>query len=98
MNKKLLVLVGLIALGVGGVSTIALQSHAQKAPVQPTTTASAAAAPASTQENDATDADNVQNDPGGVEKPDATSTLKQGDTQEQGEGVTVNPNETEDGN
>ncbi len=36
MNKKIIALVGLIALGVGGTSAAALKSHAQAA-VQPTT-------------------------------------------------------------
>jgi hypothetical protein len=112
MNKKLLVLIGVIALGIGAISTIALQSRAQNAPAQP------AAAPIVTapmaQENTAADADNVQNDPGGIEKPDVaispdtdketnddqgvTSTVKQADTQERGEGNATDTTETEDGN
>ena len=98
MNKKLLALVGVIALGVGGVSAVALQSRAQSVPVQPTATAAPAAVTALTQENTATDTDNIQNDPNGVEKSDATSTVKQGGVQDQGEMDTANPNEVEDGN
>ncbi len=113
MNKKLLVFVGLIALGIGGISTIALQSYAQKAPIQPATTA-ASVVSTSTQENTSADADNIQDDKNGIEKPDAaisqdtdnetnddksaTSTVRQGDTKEQGENSAADVNETEDGN
>lgn len=69
MNKKLLVLVGLIALGIGGVSTVALKLHAQ-ASVQPTATTASVAAAVGTQENTAIDTDNIQNNQGGAEKPD----------------------------
>jgi hypothetical protein len=97
MNKKLLALVGVIALGIGGASVIALQSHAQNASSQPATT-SVVTTPAAP-ENTATDTDNIQNDKGGVETPDAvTSTVKQADTQEHAEGTTADVNEVEDGN
>jgi hypothetical protein len=98
MNTKLFILVGLIALGIGGVSAIALQSHAEKTPVQPAITTASTGTSAPTQENTATDTDNIQNDSGGIEKPDTTSTVEQGNAQEHGENGTADVNEGEDGN
>jgi uncharacterized protein HemX len=105
MNKKLLALVGAVALGIGGVSAVALQSHAQNASVVTT--------PA-VQGNATTDTDNIQNDKGGIETPDAavsqapdketnddqsvTSTVKQVSAQEHAEGSAADINEVEDGN
>lgn len=98
MNKKLLALVGVIALGVGGVSVVALQSHAQNVAAQPTAITAPAVVATPTQGNTVTDTDNIQNDPNGVEKPDAPSTMKQGAIQDQAETDVANPNEVEDGN
>ncbi len=63
------------------------------------------------QENTSTDSDNVQNDNGGVDKPDAAvkpdtdketnddkGTVSGNDTKESGEQGTSNTTETEDGN
>ncbi len=107
MSKKVLVLVGLLALGVGAVSTIAIQSHAQKAPVQPATSVVPTANSGVTHENTLSDTDNIQNDPSGIEAPDAPvqgtqnatgQTVKQVDAQEHGEGAATDVNEVEDGN
>jgi hypothetical protein len=113
MNKKILMLVGLIALVVGGASTIALQSHAQKASDQSGTTSTPTVTTPPSQENKAGDTDNIQDQKGGVEKPDtaisgnadketndgqdATSTVKQGDAQEHGENNATSTGETENG-
>ena len=114
MHRKLLILVGLVALGIGGVSTIALQSYAQKASTQATSITPSSSTMVLGQENTATDTDNIQNDLGGIEKPDATisqdtdketnddqnttSTVKQNDTLEHGENNATNTNEIEDSN
>jgi hypothetical protein len=90
MNKKLIVAVGLIALGLGAISTVALQSRAQTTPAQPTVVSS--------KENTVADTDNIQNDPQGIESSDATGTVRSGDGQEQNESSATNVNEVEDGN
>ena len=71
MNKKLLVLVGVIALGIGGASAIAFQSHAQKISDQTGATTTPVVTSPALQENTVGDADNIQNDKGGIEKSDA---------------------------
>ncbi len=113
MNKKLLILVGIAALGLGSVGAIALQSHAQQAIGQSAPTSAPIVTSAPQQENTTTDTDNVQDDKNGIEKPDAaisdtdketnddknaSSTVKQGDTKEQSENSAADTNETEDGN
>lgn len=106
-------LVGLIALVVGGASTIAFQSHAQKASDQSGTTDTSTVTAAPSQENKAGDTDNIQDQKGGPEKPDAaisenadketndsqdaTSTVKQSDSQDHGESNATSTGETENG-
>ena len=113
MNKKLLAFIGVIALGIGGASAIALQSHAQKATGQSTAANIPIVTTNSPQENTATDTDNIQNDKNGVETPDtaisqdtdketnddkaATTEVKQGDSHETGENASTDVNETENG-
>jgi len=113
MNKKLLALVGVMALGLGSIGAIALQSYAQNTSNQSTTSAPEAVS-APQQENTATDADNIQNDQGGIEKPDVVSsqatdketnddkgvisTVQQADSKESGEGTAADTSEIEDGN
>ena len=113
MNKKLLMLVGLVALVAGGASTIAFQSHAQKASDQSATTSAPTVTTPPSQENKADDTDNIQDQKGGAEKPDteisqnadketndgqdATSTVKQNDTQDHGESNATSTSETENG-
>jgi len=105
-------LVGLVALVAGGASTIALQSHAQKASDQSGTTSTPTVTAPLSQENKAGDTDNVQDKKGDTEKPDAvsegadketndgqdaTSTVKQSDTHEHGESNATSTGETENG-
>jgi cytoskeletal protein RodZ len=113
MNKKAVAILGVVALGVGGVSTIALQSHAQQVVNQPT--APVVQTPAVTKDvSSSSDTDNIQNDKGGVDQPDAvmsgqkgtdtetaddaTTTVKKTDTKEQGEGTATDSQEVEDAN
>lgn len=71
MDKRIMALLGVITLGVGGAASIALQTHAQTAAVQPATTTVASTVQ---DVKSATDTDNIQNDKGGVDTPDAAVT------------------------
>ncbi|MDB5194471.1 MAG: hypothetical protein JWN50_485 [Parcubacteria group bacterium] len=85
MNKKLMALLGVVTLGIGGATTIALETHAQS------TTAVvpiAVAAPAVT--TAAPDTDIETND------DVKTSVSAQKDTQEQGESTAADAGEVED--
>ena len=95
MNKKTLIIVAVVALAIGGLGSIALQSHAQNTVSQPSSVVpSATVSPVP--ENTTTDTDNIQNDTGGVDKPDAA--VSGSDTKEQGDQGTANTPEVEDGN
>ena len=112
MNKKVLALVAIVALGIGGVSAIALQSHAEQLVTQPATPSTVQST--STQDiSSPSDTDNIQDDKGGVDKPDpvidnhqdgetnddATSTISQKkDAKEQSEGTATDAAEVEDAN
>ena len=64
MNKKLLALIGVIALGVGATGAIAIQSHAQNAPGQSAATNTPASVVSSgSAATDAVDAPESANDP-----------------------------------
>ncbi len=108
MNKKILVFTTAIALAIGGIASIAIQSFAQNV-ATPTPTPTVTVTPS--QENTSTDSDNVQNDNGGIDKPDAAvkpdtdketnddkGVVSGTDTKESGEKGTSNTTETEDGN
>ena len=114
MNKKILVMAVIAAFGIGGASTIAYQTHAQQTvnPVAASVVASQAVVP--TLENTKTDSDNIQNDKGLVDQPDAvdnseqldketnddkaTSTLQADASQEKEAGSASDLNEKEDAN
>lgn len=61
MSKKLLTIIGILALGAGTIGSIALQSHAQIASLNPANQTSVSPVVNSTQqENNTKDADNIQ--------------------------------------
>ena len=95
MNKKTLALVAIVALGIGGVSAIAVQSHAQQVLTQLATTSTVQST--STQDiSSPSDIDNIQD---GETNDDATSTIGQKkDTKEPGEGTATDATEVEDAN
>jgi cytoskeletal protein RodZ len=105
INKFMVIAAGVGVLGLGAVSAYAVQSHAQSSaitnptPIVQTTKVQDVSSPS--------DTDNIQNDTGGVDLPDATVTsgasvktevAGQKDSKETGEGTTTDVNEVEDGN
>jgi hypothetical protein len=60
MSKKLLTIIGLLALGAGTIGSIALQSHAQVMSSNPAKTLVSTATTPAQEENNTKDTDNIQ--------------------------------------
>jgi hypothetical protein len=99
MNRKNMALLGIVALGLGGASTIAYQTHAQSTTTAVAATVSVPATVATPDVKTAADTDNIQDDKGGVDKPDAAvSEAADTETNDDAKDVVSGTKDTQDQN